>query len=149
MDNEKILLTKKFLEHLVAHGATYASITLINKGGIKLFSSSNNKWEEIYHDSKLSSSCYLMKTGKKLLEKDDQFTVLWDSVNLSNDLEHELFDLRQRNNLCHGVSFAQKLPDGTLQAIGIAGHYLDKTFTRAIIENKQKILNNLKRTILF
>lgn len=141
MDYEKIRLTNLFLDKLIYHGATYASITAIKDGKIEIFNSSNRNWEEKYHESELSKDCYLMNTGKKLLHTNNNFTVIWDNVILTNENEFKLFELREQNNLCHGVSFAQLFPDGTLQAIGIAGKRIDKTFARTVIENKAKILS--------
>lgn len=61
------------------HGATYCSVTLLNKEGHSYFSkSSSDAWLKIYIDQNLYLKCHLMKeASRQLTDNTKGFVFLW------------------------------------------------------------------------
>ncbi len=147
MDNEKIIktVTETFVNNLIFQGATYASITIIKKGNLELYKSTNFNWDEFYYENNYSKDCHLIATGNELIKTQNNFTVLWDSIAPNSEIASIINEHRIKNKLCHGVSFVQKNPDGTMQGINLATRYGDLAFTKAVIENKKAILEEFNK----
>lgn len=145
MHNEKIInIANNFVNNLVFQGATYASITIIKNGNLELYKSTNANWDEFYNEANYSQNCHLIAMGNRLIKQNYKFTLLWDSVVPDSEIANIINEHRIRSNLCHGISFVQKNPDGTMQGINLTGRYGDLAFTKAVIDNKQKILSEFR-----
>ena len=147
MDNEKIvkIATDNFVNNLIFQGATYASITIFKNGKLELYNSTNEHWDEFYNANNYSKDCHIVATGNNLIKTNSKFTVLWDSIAPDSEIANIISEQRIRNKLCHGISFVQKNPDGTMQGINLASKYGDLSFTKAVIENKRKILEEFNK----
>ncbi|MBY0380063.1 MAG: hypothetical protein K2P99_06675 [Burkholderiales bacterium] len=147
MDNQKNIdkITNEFVNNLVFQGATYASITIFKNGKLELYNSTNAFWDEFYHENNYAKDCHLVKTGNNLIKSNNKFTILWDLIIPDSEIANIINEYRIKNNLCHGISFVQKNPDGTMQGINLTGKYSDLSFTKAVIENKKQILEEFNK----
>ncbi|MFN8787729.1 MAG: hypothetical protein ACK5Z5_01590 [Neisseriaceae bacterium] len=147
MDIEKTiaLIRNNFLENLVFQGATYASINIVTDKNICLYVSTNNYWNDLYHDNNFSSHCHLISAASTIIKQKNDFTLLWDTVLPNTEMSNIIDGHRIRNKLCHGVSFIQKDASGIIQSINLASSYGNLMFAKSVIENKEKIFNELRK----
>jgi len=147
MDNKKVIdsITNSFVNNLVFQGATYASITIFRDGKLEVYNSTNHFWDEFYHEHNYARDCHIVKTGNSLIKTNDKFTVLWDLLTPDTEIAHIINEERMKNSLCHGISFVQKNPDGTMQGINLTGKWSDLSFTKSVIENKKKIFEEFRK----
>lgn len=135
------LATTNFLNQLTFQGATYSSITVIKNSESIFYKSTNKNWDEIYYNSGASKFCHLISAASKLVKYNKDFTIVWDMITPNSEIAHHLNELRAKNNLCHGVSFIQKISNSLMLSINLTGRYGDLNFSTAVIENKKNIIN--------
>lgn len=129
-----------YTNYLLNDGATYASVILTSSTELKLYHSSNEKWDEMYHHTGYSKECHLIRAVNQLLSKSQNITLVWDCIQPANDISIYLNERRTEMSLCHGVSFCQRNPNGITQIITLTGRNSDINFAKAAISNKNNIL---------
>ena len=136
------------VDELLNHGATYASVTLLDENGKSFYSKcSSDNWLLTYMDSGLYQKCHLMtEANKQLQHQTTGFTFVWDNFFPKNEESLHLDKLRQEQNICHGVAFCNVLENGIKSIVTVAGKHADVNFSSNVLRNKNTIYQSLMRS---
>ena len=147
MDSETLLKNSaiNFTDELIYQGATYASVILTKGTDVVVYHSSNDKWDEIYHETGYSKECHLISAVKKILTKQKDIALIWDMIQPNNETSKYLNEMRSKNKMFHGVSFCKKSSNGITQIVTLTGRDCDTGFARNVIEQKNNILYGLTK----
>jgi hypothetical protein len=151
INTNKIFNTINFslmVDELLDHGATYASVTLLDEDGKAYYSKcSSDDWLLTYMDSGLYKKCHLMTEANKQLKcQKTGFTFLWDNYFPKNEESLYLDKLRQEKSICHGVAFCNVLDNGKKSIITVTGKHADVNFSNNVLRNKKIIYNSLMKS---
>ena len=136
------------VDDLLDHGATYASVTLLDENGKAYYSRcSSDDWILTYMDSGLYEKCHLMtEANSQLKYQTTGFIFLWDSYFAKNEESIYLEKLRKEKSICHGVAFCNVLQNGKKSIITVAGKHSDVNFSSNVLRNKRVVYHSLMKS---
>lgn len=135
---------------LMNHGATYCSITLLDKKGVSYFcKTSNEYWLNLYINENLYQKCHLMNEASNQIKNNKKgFVFLWDNYFPNNEESKYLDSLRKEKNIYHGVAFCSPLDNGCKSIITITGKNSDINFSTNVLRNKNIVYQAIMKSLV-
>lgn len=145
----KVMNSSLLIDELLDYGATYSSITLLDRAGNSYYSqSSNEQWLKFYIESNLYLKCHLMQEA--LAQTQNQqggFIFLWDNYFPYNEESIYLNKMREEKNIDHGVAFCSPINGEGKLIITVAGKHHDINFSNHVIKNKHLVYKAVMRSL--
>ena len=87
MDGKKILEkgVNQFLNDFIDAGANTASFMLYEKGSLKCYLSTCDKFHEFYTQAPEAKKCHIAHLAVDLARENQSFSIVWDLVKPNND----------------------------------------------------------------